>query len=213
MKKAIIIFIILWMFIASLAFVGQAVQVKAQEQGSKIVLPDNSLMLVLCLKADNQYLQSVRGPATFTVEGQKMYLEGRVIVNDLNKVGYSVYPYKRIQPKYELDVEFDELIEVPQYMDELGLEAITASDLPHSQHIAKLTGIYPTRARPATVTRRFLGETYQVDCLVSQSVRDMYQSGDLAIGDYVIMSFIDEIPDSQEYNLAVIVDKVWESWQ
>lgn len=212
MKKALIVFAVIWMMIACLAFIGQAIQVKAQEQSSKIVLPDNSLMLVLYLEADEQFLQAVRGAATFEIEGSKMYLEGRVVVNDMGKVGYSVHPYKRIPPKYELDEELDELVEVPQYMDELGLATITAYNLPRSQHIAKLVDIDPSAVRPATVVRKFLGETYQVKCLVSQSAKVMYLEGMLNIGDYVVVSFIDEIPDSREYNIAVIVDKVWESW-
>lgn len=212
MKKALIVFAVIWMMIACLAFIGQAIQVKAQEQSSKIVLPDSSLMLVLYLEKDDQFLQAVRGAATFEIEGNKMYLEGRVVVNDMGKVGYSVHPYKRIPPKYEWDEELGESVEVPQYMWDLGLEAIIANNLPRSQHIAKLVDIDPSAVRPATVVRKFLGETYQVKCLVSQSAKDMYLEGTLSIGDYVVVSFIDEIPDSREYNIAVIVDKVWESW-
>lgn len=212
MKKALIIFAILWTMIACLAFIGQAIQVKAQEESSKIVLPDNSLMLVLYLEADNQFLQAVRGAATFEIEGNKMYLEDKVVVNDMGKVGYSIHPYKRIPPKYEWDEELEELVEVPQYMWELDLATITADNLPRSQHIAKLVDIDTSAVRPATVVRKFLGETYEVKCLVSQSAKDMYLAGTLTIGDYVVVSFIDEIPDSREFNIAIIVDKVWASW-
>lgn len=179
---------------------------------TQIVLPDNSLMLVLYLEADDQFLQAIRGEATFTVDGNKMYLEDRVIVNDLTKVSYSVHPYKRIQPKLEWDEDLQEMVEVPQYMWELDLAVITASDLPTSQHIAKLVAIDPGALRPATVTRKFLGETYQVSCLVSQTAVELYQAGKLQVGDFVIVVFIDEIPDTQEYNLAIVVDKVWRSW-
>lgn len=177
-----------------------------------IVLPDDGLMLVLYLKANDQYLQSIRGPRVFTIEGNKMYLEGRVIVNNLDKVGYEVYPWRRIEPKLEWDEEMDMEVEVPQYMSELDLQPITAADLPHSQHIAKLVDVDPTAVRPATVIRRYLGRNYTVDCLVSQSVKDMYARGDLQVGDYVIVSFIDEIPNTTEFNVCVVVDKVWGSW-
>lgn len=179
---------------------------------STIVLQEDTLMVVLWLSADEEYLMQIRGPGTFTVEANKMYLDDIVIVNNLQKVGYGVYPWQLIEPKYEWDEETQMIIEVPQYMYEIDLQPIGVDDLPHSQHIAKLVGVNGGAVRPAVVARKYLGEVYTINCLVSQSALDMYSSGDLRVGDYVIVSFIDEIPNTTELNVAIVVDKVWESW-
>ena len=95
---------------------------------------------------------------------------------------------------------------------DLGLVPPTADDLPHSQHIGKLVSVNPSLARPATVTRKWHGMTFDIQCLVSQTVVDMWIADTLNIGDYVVVSFIDEVPDSEEVNLAIVVDKVYDSW-
>lgn len=198
--------ILIFLTIASMLFISSGVIAQTPE-ASQITLPDNKLMLVTWLEENDTYLFSVRGPATFEVSGNIMYHDGRAIVNRLDRVGYGVYVYKPISRKID-----DQGNGVVQHTWELDLEEVTADTLPKSQHIAKLIGVYPDRARPATVVRKFLGETYEVNCLVSQSVVELYQAGKLNIGDFVIVSFIDEIPDSNEYNLAIVVDKVYKSW-
>ena len=94
----------------------------------------------------------------------------------------------------------------------LNLPPPTADDLPHSQHIGKLVNVNPALPRPATVTRKWHGMTFDIQCLVSQTVVDMWIADTLNIGDFVVVSFIDEIPDSEEVNLAIVVDKVYDSW-
>jgi hypothetical protein len=83
---------------------------------------------------------------------------------------------------------------------------------PHSQHIGKVISIDVTKAKPIKVARKWLGVTYNVDCLVSQNVVTIYQAGKLAVNDFVIVSFIDEIPDTTEIELAIVTDKVFKSW-
>jgi len=94
----------------------------------------------------------------------------------------------------------------------LSLAPPTAEDLPHSQHIGRLDAVNPALAKPATITRKWHGMTFQVQCLVSQSVVDMWVADTLDVGDFVIVSFIDEHPNETELNLAIVVDKVYESW-
>ena len=126
----------------------------------------------------------------------------QVTVTGLNQaiVEYDYYKYQAIPSGYTGNITA------------LGLVPPTADDLPHSQHIGKLVDVDPTKARPATVTRKWRGMTFNIQCLVSQTVVDMWVADDLNIGDYVIVSFIDEIPDTDEVNLAIVVDKVYESW-
>ena len=115
-------------------------------------------------------------------------------------IDYAYYHYEPIPYSYNGTVA------------DLNLTPPTADDLPHSQHIGKLVNVNPSLARPATVTRKWHGMTFDIQCLVSQTVVDMWIADTLNIGDYVVVSFIDEIPDSEEVNLAIVVDKVYDSW-
>lgn len=82
----------------------------------------------------------------------------------------------------------------------------------YSQHIGKVLSIDVTKAKPVKVLRKWSGYEYQIDCLVGQNIVTIYQAGKLVVNDYVIVSFIDEMPDSSEFNLAIVVDKVFKSW-
>jgi len=115
-------------------------------------------------------------------------------------VEYDYYQYKPIPYSYNGTVT------------DLGLLPPSAEDLPRSQHIGKLVEVDPTKARPAIVTRKWHGLMFNITCLVSQSVVDMWVADTLNVGDFVIVSFIDEIPDTTEVNLAIVVDKVYKSW-
>ena len=120
-------------------------------------------------------------------------------VNKVN-VTYGYYKYKRIDPNYVGSI------------DGLNLQPLGGMELPKSEHIGKLTAVNTSLAKPATVTRKYLGQLYDVQCLVSQNVVDMWLAGDLQIGDYVLVSFIDEIPNTTEVSVAIVTDKVYESW-
>lgn len=122
-------------------------------------------------------------------------------------VAYGYYKYEPIVVEYDEDGS-----PIPIYIADLILEPITAGDLPKSEHIGKLTAVNPALARPATVTRKYRGQTYNVQCLVTQAVVLMWQSGALQVGDYVMVSFIEEIPGTQEIGVAIVTDKVFESW-
>ena len=141
------------------------------------------------------------------VENGVLYRDGKAIINDLSKVNIGFYKYKHIVEKLD-----DEGNSIPWYINELNLEQITADDLPISEHIAKLVSVNPNLIKPATVTRRFMGVNYDVNCLVTQSVAELYQAGQIQIGDYVLVSFIEEIPNTEERNITIITDKVYESW-
>lgn len=119
---------------------------------------------------------------------------------DKSLVTYGYFKYKKIQPDYEGSI------------DGLHLNALTGMELPKSEHIAKLKAVDTALAKPATVTRKYQGQLYDVNCLVTESIKDMYVAGTLQIGDYVLVSFIDEIPETQEISVAVITDKIYESW-
>ena len=128
-----------------------------------------------------------------------------------------------IKKEYTTDVERDQIISemtakgyaLPKdchHFDGVYLLFEELISPPRSQHIGKVISIDVTKAKPIKVARKWLGVTYNVDCLVSQNVVTIYQAGKLAVNDFVIVSFIDEIPDTTEMDLAIVVDKVFKSW-
>lgn len=165
---------------------------------------DNSgIMIVFYKIADYDYLFWCDLNAVIIDNGDSWDIaSAQVTAGGVNK-SYIEYDYFRYQP---IPYGYNGTI------IDLGLVPPTADDLPHSQHIGKLVDVDPTKARPATITRKWRGMTFDIQCLVSQTVVDMWVADNLNIGDYVIVSFIDEIPDTDEVNLAIVVDKVYESW-
>jgi len=87
-------------------------------------------------------------------------------------------------------------------------------ELPHSEHIGRLIAVNPALGKPATVRRRYLGKDYDIQCLVSQAIVNMWTATpkEVNIGDYVLVSFIEETPNEIERNVAIVTDKVFKSW-
>jgi len=188
----------------------ESMEVYAVEPLDTTVVVEGNIMAVFYLKADEQVLFWVTdaqiidtGDGKWDVYGDPHGVGG--VSQEL--VGYGLYQYQEIEKVYD---EYGE--ELPIYLDDLDLQPITADDLPHSEHIGKLTAVNTALARPATVTRKYMGVTYDVQCLVTQSVVNMWIADDLNIGDYVLVSFIDEIPNTTELNIAVVTDKIYKSW-
>ena len=165
---------------------------------------DSGIMIVWYKIADDQYLWWCdltaniidNGDGTWDVYSPQFNAGG---VSQAY-IDYDYYKYEPIPTGYNGTVA------------DLGLQQPTADDLPHSQHIGKLVAVNPALARPATVTRKWHGMIFDIQCLVSQTVVDMWIADTLNVGDYVIVSFIDEHPDNEEKNLAIVVDKVYDSW-
>lgn len=74
-----------------------------------------------------------------------------------------------------------------------------------STHISIIEAINTSKARPVQVRRTWEGKDYFYDCLVSESVKDQYLAGDVAVGDYVIVHF-DDIGEQ------IVTAKVFKSW-
>ena len=81
----------------------------------------------------------------------------------------------------------------------------TPPDPPHSSHISVLTAVDAAKARPARVKRVWEGRDYFYDCFATQTVKDEFVAGKIAIGDYVIVHF-DDIGEQ------LVTAKVWKSW-
>ena len=184
---------------------------------STMVLADSppsepsGIMIVFYTISDDQFRFWCDLSAEITDNGDGTWdvVSPQVTASGVNQatVAYGSYQYQDIEYSYDDDGE-----PLPVYMADLDLQPVTADDLPKSEHIGKLTAVDPALARPATVTRKWMGQLYSVQCLVTQSVVDMWIADDLNVGDYVLVSFIEEIPNTTEINVAIVTDKVFESW-
>ena len=165
-------------------------------------------MIVTYWKQDERVISIIMGFPTVWEENNQLLIEDGIcpLLNDLTKSGWGIYKDKDIQR------DDDKGNSIIWHLGELELEHITIDDLPVSEHIGKLIAVNPSLAKPATVRRRFMGENYDVSCLVTQSVAELFQQGDIQIGDYVLVSFIEEIPNETERNVAIVTDKVYKSW-
>jgi len=98
-----------------------------------------------------------------------------------DKATYGYFMYKEITPIYD-----EEGNVIPQYMADLNLEPMGAEGLPESGHYARLDAVHPGDALKAEVARYFEGQWYLgIRCLVTLSVLQAYQAGDIVIGDYM----------------------------
>jgi len=78
---------------------------------------------------------------------------------------------------------------------------------PYSTHIGQITGIDPTKAKPATIKRLWEGQEFTYDCLVTQDIRDQYAEGKISIGDFVLVHFFDD-----GKIVAIVMQKVFKTW-
>lgn len=84
-----------------------------------------------------------------------------------------------------------------------GLEPV--AEPPHSTHVSILENIAPSKARPARIKRTWEGKDYFYDCFVTESVKDQYLAGDVAVGDYVVVFWSD-------IGEQIVTAKVFKSW-
>jgi len=76
---------------------------------------------------------------------------------------------------------------------------------PKSSHISVIDVIDTIRVRPVRIKRVWKSKDYFYDCLVTESVKDQYVAGDVAVGDYVLVHF-DDIGEQ------IVIAKVFKSW-
>lgn len=177
--------------------------VLGSEYGDTGTTIEGNIMAVFYEKASDRALFWISGGTIVDCgDGTWNVTSPQVICNGVNQdlVAYGLYQYKPLS------------IGPTTLMAELDLQAVTAADLPHSEHIAKLIAVNATASRPATIRRRYMGVDYDIKCLVSQTVRDQYVAGTIQLGDFVVVSFIEEIPNGTERHVAVVMVKIFNSW-
>ncbi len=75
-----------------------------------------------------------------------------------------------------------------------------------TRHWARVKS-FQAAEKPIVVTREFMGQQYDVACYASQDLKDAYDAGNLQLGDYVIVDFIDG-----DISKPFASQKVYKSW-
>lgn len=61
--------------------------------------------------------------------------------------------------------------------------------------------------KPLKVSREYKGETYSFWCYVTQDIVDAYQAGNLSVGDYVSLVFVDA-----DKGKPLVMQKIYKTW-
>ena len=107
-------------------------------------------------------------------------------------------------PKEEFDLLHGQNWEAMK-QDLIAEGYITGPQPPRSSHISTIEAIDTSKARPVKIKRVWQSKDYFYDCFVTESVKDQYIAGDVAIGDYVIVHF-DDIGEQ------IVTNKIFKSW-
>lgn len=108
---------------------------------------------------------------------------------------------------HDLDVEGALEITEPEFDEFIASLPIPEPEPPCSTHISTIDAIDPIKARPVRVKRVWEGRDYFYNCFATESVKDQYVAGDVKIGDYVIVHFLEDDPDR-----AIVIAKVFKTW-
>ena len=168
-------------------------------------------MLVLYFRDGNYYFMGIKGTHEFWVDGDVLYVDdGWPVVNDINVVGWGLYPEQKIAIPMEWDEELQMDVEVPITLEELNLRDFGVRDLPQSGHFARLDAIYPGEILKAEVSRCFYGEWFiEIRCLVTLQAYQAYQANDLEIGDYVWIYYsTDPRPGHEHETVPIVIDRI-----
>ena len=84
---------------------------------------------------------------------------------------------------------------------------IAAMDVYSVPHWAVVNSIDTEAVKPLQVTRSWHGYTVQFRCYVTQDIVDVYLAGKLAVGDYVLVVFVDRDKDK-----PLATQKIYKSW-
>lgn len=115
------------------------------------------------------------------------------IIADQKALGFRLYEEQRYFDSWWL-----------LFTDEPYIEPVPPEP-PRSTHISTIDAIGTSKAKPARIKRIWEGRNYFYDCFVTESVKDQYIAGDVAVGDYVIVHF-DDIGEQ------IVTAKVFKSW-
>lgn len=103
----------------------------------------------------------------------------------------------KVAQAYLFDETTQTLVDNPDYVELISP--------PLSTHLARLEDINPLAEKPARVVRVWGEEEYHYDCYVTENIKDQWQAGGIAVGDYVLVEFLED-------NRTIVIAKVFKTW-
>jgi len=91
--------------------------------------------------------------------------------------------------------------------DAIDLNPAYKPPAPKATYWARIAAFSPSADQPLRIRRTYRGHTYDAWAYVTQDIVDAYQAGNLSIGDYVLVLFVDHDP-----NKLIATQKVSNSW-
>jgi len=77
----------------------------------------------------------------------------------------------------------------------------------HRAYWAKVVSFTAGATKPLKIGRIYKGVETQIDCYVTERIRELYQAGRLAADDYVLVQFVDGDSDK-----PIAIEKAYKSW-
>ena len=93
-------------------------------------------------------------------------------------------------------------------MIDIGAKIETPIDKYAKAYWARVRSFNTGTEKPLRVGRIYKGAEIEIDCYVTERIRELYQAGKLAVDDYVLVMFVDGDPEK-----PVGVEKAYKSWQ
>ena len=90
-------------------------------------------------------------------------------------------------------------------LDKFNQRSVEGLAPPASTHISSIEAIDTSKARPVTIKRMWRNKPHYYDCFVTEAVKDDYLAGNIAVGDYVVVTF-DDVGE------PLVMAKVFKSW-
>lgn len=88
-----------------------------------------------------------------------------------------------------------------------SMQPVIVPQLRMSLHEARIISFDTEAVKPVKTKLIQDGNEFDVDCYVTQDLVDAYQAGDLKVGDWVLVYFIDQREDK-----AIAQQKIFKTW-
>lgn len=160
---------------------------------------DDYTILVLYLRDGQYFLDAISGDHDFKVQAGKLYMDGEVIVENADEIGWEIYPDQPII--FPSDWEGGNIT-----IAELPIGSFPYN-LPQDAHCARLDKIYPGRLPKGKVSMYWNHQWFSgIRCAISLQAFEDYEAGKLQIGDFVVTDYAYIWGRQKE---PIIIDKVF----
>ena len=132
--------------------------------------------------------------------------DARILIDELKKNGFDV---EKIAVERDITLWFSKPLTDAEKTRLDGL-MYAKREQPISYdgiYWAKVQAFTASATKPLKIGRIYKGVETQIDCYVTERIRELYQAGKLTAGDFVLVQFVDGDPDK-----PIVIEKAYKSW-